>query len=177
MSPFARTSNPASSARGRKAALETVRRGLARAAVRGRARRRLGHACAARIDASTRPASPRGRGGFAAIAASLVLLGLLAGLLLRADGPVTAPAAGRSGGGPRTEHPAAIEQLRDRSRALEEVLAALPARPAVERAGTAVPIETLQAQVQWVDHQLTCQALRMRRRTSLSGCGANEWRS
>ncbi len=45
--------------------------------------------------------------------------------------------------------------LQDRSRVLEEVLAALPSRPAVERARTAMPIETLQAQVQWVDHQLT----------------------
>ena len=38
---------------------------------------------------------------------------------------------------------------------LEEVLAALPARPAVAHASTAVPIDTLQAQVQWVDHQLS----------------------
>jgi len=48
----------------------------------------------------------------------------------------------------------AVEELRSRSQALEAMLAALPARPAVVRAGTAVPIESLEAQVQWLDHQL-----------------------
>jgi len=35
------------------------------------------------------------------------------------------------------------------------VLAAMPERPAVERAETSVPIESLEAQVQWLDHQLS----------------------
>ena len=64
---------------------------------------------------------------------------------------------------PATRNPAplivleaeSLDELQARSQALEELLAALPQRPAVERAGTSVPIESLEAQVQWVDHQLT----------------------
>jgi len=136
-----------------KAALETVRRRLAALPAvdpppDGWARLRV------RIDASSRPAAPR-RGGAVAIAASCAMLGVLAGMLLRETGPgapehIAQPAAVVL---PQTLD--SIEELRDRSRVLEEVLAALPARPAVERAGTAVPIDTLQAQVQWVDHQLS----------------------
>jgi hypothetical protein len=48
-----------------------------------------------------------------------------------------------------------VEALRARSVALEQVLAALPERPAVARAGTALPIDTLEAQVLWLDHQLS----------------------
>jgi hypothetical protein len=48
-----------------------------------------------------------------------------------------------------------VEELRARSQALDELLAAMPQRPAVARAGTSVPIETLQAEVQWLDHQLS----------------------
>jgi chitinase len=48
-----------------------------------------------------------------------------------------------------------LADLRERSQALEALLAAMPERPAVERAGTSVPIESLQSQVQWLDHQLS----------------------
>ena len=48
-----------------------------------------------------------------------------------------------------------VAELRARSQALDEVLAAMPQRPAVARAGTSVPIETLEAEVQWLDHQLS----------------------
>lgn len=48
-----------------------------------------------------------------------------------------------------------VEALRARSQALDELLAAMPQRPAVARAGTSVPIETLEAEVQWLDHQLS----------------------
>jgi len=48
-----------------------------------------------------------------------------------------------------------LDQLRSRSQELEALLAELPERPAVARAGTSVPIESLEAQVQWLDHQLT----------------------
>ena len=51
--------------------------------------------------------------------------------------------------------PASLDELRSRSQALEAVLAALPERPAVERAETSLPIESLEAQVQWLDHQLS----------------------
>jgi hypothetical protein len=111
-----------------------------------------------RIDANRRPASSPRRGGAVAIAASCAMLGVLAGMLLRETGP-SAPrlvAAPEEVATSRT--PDAIDELRDRSRVLEEVLAALPARPAVERARTAVPIDTLEDQVQWVDHQLSLTA-------------------
>lgn len=48
-----------------------------------------------------------------------------------------------------------LDDLRTRSQELEALLAALPERPAVARAGTSVPIESLEAQVQWLDHQLS----------------------
>ncbi len=91
-----------------------------------------------------------------AAAASVAALAVLAVVALRdrwrvspAHEPVavTAPA--------KTTDPAAVEQLRERSVALEQVLAAMPARPAVERADVSMPIDTLEAQVQWVDHQLS----------------------
>ena len=52
----------------------------------------------------------------------------------------------------------AVAELRARSQALEAMLAALPERPAVARGGTAVPIDTLESQVQWLDHQLSTAA-------------------
>jgi hypothetical protein len=51
--------------------------------------------------------------------------------------------------------PAAVADLRARSQALEAVLAALPERPAVARADTSLPIDSLESQVQWLDHQLS----------------------
>jgi hypothetical protein len=48
-----------------------------------------------------------------------------------------------------------IDALLGRSLELEQALAAMPGRPAVERAETSLPIETLQARVQWIDHQLS----------------------
>jgi hypothetical protein len=47
-----------------------------------------------------------------------------------------------------------LSQLRSQSQALEELLAELPGQSAVERAGTALPIDTIEAQVQWLDHQI-----------------------
>jgi len=48
-----------------------------------------------------------------------------------------------------------VASLVDRSLDLERALAALPSRPAIERAETSIPIEALQARVQWIDHQLS----------------------
>lgn len=48
-----------------------------------------------------------------------------------------------------------IAQLRTQSNALEQMLAVIGERPVVERAGTALPIDTLEAQVQWIDHQIS----------------------
>ena len=51
-----------------------------------------------------------------------------------------------------------LQQLRAKSVALEQVLAAMPDRPAVVRADSALPIDSLEAQVQWLDHQLSVDA-------------------
>ena len=48
-----------------------------------------------------------------------------------------------------------VDGLRARSQALEQLLAAMPERPAVARAATSVPIESLEAEVQWLDYQLS----------------------
>jgi len=86
--------------------------------------------------------------GSLAAAASVAALALFAALRWH-EAPV--PPSSASSEAPA---PVAVDELRSRSQALEAVLAALPARPAVARAGTAVPIESLEAQVQWLDHQI-----------------------
>jgi hypothetical protein len=48
-----------------------------------------------------------------------------------------------------------VVQLRSQSAALEDALAVIGARPAVQRAGTALPIDTVEAQVQWIDHRIS----------------------
>lgn len=48
-----------------------------------------------------------------------------------------------------------LVQLRSQSAALEDALAVIGNRPAVQRAGTALPIDTLEAQVQWIDHRIS----------------------
>ena len=88
-----------------------------------------------------------------AAAGSVVALGLFAALRwIESPGPSAAAPAPAPLIAVEAD---SLEVLRARSQALEEVLAALPERPAVERAATSVPIETLEAQVQWLDHQLS----------------------
>jgi hypothetical protein len=48
-----------------------------------------------------------------------------------------------------------VAQLQTQSQALDEMLSALGEQPAIERAGAAMPIDTLEARVQWLDHQLS----------------------
>jgi hypothetical protein len=108
----------------------------------------------ARICTPQDAAMPRRANTAIAIAASCAMLGAIAGVLLREE-PGLSPLSAVPQRAVAPETRSTLDQLRDRSRVLEEVLAALPARPAVERAGTAVPIDALQAQVQWVDHQLS----------------------
>ena len=48
-----------------------------------------------------------------------------------------------------------VAQLQTQSQALDEILSVIGERPVVERAGTSVPIDTLEAQVQWIDHQIS----------------------
>jgi hypothetical protein len=48
-----------------------------------------------------------------------------------------------------------IAQLQSQSQVLDEMLSVIGERPVVERGGTSVPIDTLEAQVQWIDHQIS----------------------
>ncbi|HET7202803.1 MAG TPA: hypothetical protein VFI92_05500 [Steroidobacteraceae bacterium] len=48
-----------------------------------------------------------------------------------------------------------VARLQTQSAALEEILGLLGDRPVVQRAGTALPIDTLEAQVQWLDHRIS----------------------
>lgn len=86
-----------------------------------------------------------------AAAASVAALALFA-TLRWIEAPTPEPVAREPSAATTTD---ALEELLARSQALESALAALPARPAVARAGTALPIESLEAQVQWLDHQLS----------------------
>ena len=104
-----------------------------------------------------RSQSPRRRLriGLRAAAASLASLAVLAGLRLQ-DGARPEPVPFTDLGAEVASDPQlSITELQRQSLQLETILAALPERPAVERAATALPIETLEAQVQWVDHRLS----------------------
>lgn len=105
----------------------------------------------ARIARSERGAQRRARAAAFATAASVAALGLFATLWLLEPpvAPVTSanPVAA-------TATADALAELRSRSQMLEAVLAELPARPAVERAATSVPIDSLEARVQWLDHEI-----------------------
>jgi len=48
-----------------------------------------------------------------------------------------------------------VAQLQTQSQALDEMLSVIGERPVVERAGTSLPIDTLETQVQWIDHQIS----------------------
>ena len=105
---------------------------------------------------AARVAATRDRGGRTrrvaplAAAASVAALALFA-VLRWQPAPAPVPAASAPSA---TQARSSLDELRSRSQALEAALSALPARPAVVRAGTALPIESLEAQVQWLDHQL-----------------------
>jgi hypothetical protein len=89
-----------------------------------------------------------------AAAAAVAALAVVAGIryLETRAGSASPPAAAAAGEVP-AEEPA--RELLERSAELEAYLASLPERPAVERADMSLPIETLEAQVQWLDHQLS----------------------
>ena len=105
----------------------------------------------ARIARSERSAQRRTRAAAIAAAASVAALGLFATIRL-----LESPAAPKTSAGPVAAPVAAdaLADLRWRSQMLEAALAELPARPAVERAGTSVPIDSLEARVQWLDHEI-----------------------
>jgi hypothetical protein len=108
----------------------------------------------ATIAARALGARRRARLGRLAAVASVAALAVCAGLAVsgRLSGSrVATPVAAMTGGADGQS----VDRLRERSVALEEVLAAMPSRPAVERADVSMPIDALEAQVQWLDHQLS----------------------
>lgn len=106
----------------------------------------------ARITRAQRGERRRARSAGLAAAASIAALGLFATMRLL-ESPV-APAA-PAGPVVATAAADALAELRSRSQMLEATLAAMPARPAVERAATSVPIQSLEARVQWLDHEIS----------------------
>ena len=109
----------------------------------------------ARLLGAARPAPPpRAASARVAAAASVAALGLFATLAAsssrRPSGRSTAAGAGR-----RRRAPRAVRRRSRRS------LAALPERPAVARADTSLPIDSLESQVQWLDHQLSLAESRL----------------
>ena len=108
----------------------------------------------ARLADRAQGARRRARLGRVAAVASVAALAVCAGLAVSgrlAGSRVAAPVAAMTD----DARGSSVDQLRERSLALEEVLAAMPSRPAVERADVSMPIDTLEAQVQWLDHQLS----------------------
>lgn len=98
-----------------------------------------------------------GKAGRAAVAASVAIVALAVSWRV-ADAPTETPASRLAAIAPLTAEEALahdrVAQLQRQSDALEEMLAAIGRRPAVQRAGTALPIDTLESQVQWIDHRL-----------------------
>lgn len=92
----------------------------------------------------------------AAVASLAVIVSAVAWRI--ADGPhERAPAVGGVAP-PTAEEVLALDrvaQLRRQSSALEAALATIGERPAVQRAGTALPIDALEEQVQWIDHRIS----------------------
>ena len=105
----------------------------------------------ARIARSERSAQRRARMAGFATAASVAALCLFATLRML-ETPTAPVTSADLVAAPATAD--ALAELRSRSQALEAVLAELPARPAVERAATSVPIDSLEARVQWLDHEI-----------------------
>lgn len=93
-----------------------------------------------------------------ALAASVALVAVLATWRF-ADIANEAPAGVVAGITPLTAEQALaldrVVQLQSQSQALEDALVVLGERPAVARAGTSLPIDTLEAHVQWLDHQIS----------------------
>ncbi|HEX6572533.1 MAG TPA: hypothetical protein VF055_10960 [Steroidobacteraceae bacterium] len=112
-----------------------------------------------RLAARVRRARTRARFDRAAVAASLAVIAAAVAWRV-SDAPAThGDATAARLVAPLTAQEAIaldrVAQLRTQSAALEDALALLGERPAVQRAGTAMPIDTLEAQVQWIDHRIS----------------------
>jgi hypothetical protein len=113
-------------------------------------------AVAARLARRRRRERLPRRAATAAAIASLALVVALFGARVL-DRPVDAPESllGARQSAALAAERARLAGLRARSRVLENLLSDLPARPARARAGTALPVDELEAHVQWLDHRLS----------------------
>jgi hypothetical protein len=66
-----------------------------------------------------------------------------------------------------------LEQLRSQSQALEELLAELPRQLPSSAQATALPIDAVEAQVQWLDHQILLAGADLQDPTRPSNSGAS----
>jgi hypothetical protein len=111
-----------------------------------------------RLAARRAQDAQRALGTRIALAASVALIAVLATWRL-ADIAGESPAAVVPGITPLTAEQALaldrVAQLQSQSQALEDALVELGERPALARAGTSLPIDTLEAHVQWLDHQIS----------------------
>jgi hypothetical protein len=112
----------------------------------------------ARLGEHRSAALRRAWGARVAVAASVAVIAAAIGWRI-ADTSLEQSAAARAMPAPLTAEQALaldrVAQLQTQSDALDAMLVALGDRPAVERAGSTLPIDTLESQVQWVDHQLS----------------------
>jgi Skp family chaperone for outer membrane proteins len=109
----------------------------------------------ARLHERERAGRRRMMASLLAMAASLCIFTVLL-TLWGQDQAAQAPAASAPLSQTNTAVAAvSLDTLQEQSQALEQLLAELPSRPAVERAATSLPIEALEAQVQWLDHRLS----------------------
>jgi hypothetical protein len=93
--------------------------------------------------------------GYAAAAASLFALGIVAAVIIRQQGITPPPEVTASRDVPEVALPAQVTELVSQSQHLEHLLQALPERPRVERVSTAATIDTIEQRIQWLDFQLS----------------------
>jgi hypothetical protein len=108
----------------------------------------------ARFTSNELAARRRARASRAVAVASMAAIAVLASLHGGGDEVAThAPAAAPGTHLTLDQH--SLATLLVRSRELEQALAAMPSRPTVERADTSIPIDAMEARVQWLDHRLS----------------------
>jgi len=100
---------------------------------------------------------PPRRVGFAAAAAALVTLAVIALVARHSDRhsgehSVQAPKVLKDAVSANVPH---LDELVAQSQQLEEILQKLPERPRIERVSTAATIDTIEQRIQWLDFQLS----------------------
>jgi hypothetical protein len=108
----------------------------------------------ARMRSSRVPRWQR-RVAYAAAAASLFVLGIVATVIIRQQGITPPQEMIATGDVPWIAPPPKVNELVEQSQHLDHLLQALPERPRVERVSTAATIDTIEQRIQWLDFQLS----------------------